>query len=274
MRVPFVAALVLSVFAARSARAEQAPAPEATAPATPTSVPSDAADSRTTAQPPAPAAGDAERLGRLLDLAADQGRAGRVKGAIVHSVMIAVETPPGVVLAARSDPGALAIGATLLLRAGLDLIGLAEDAFPGSMEILRDDFRVRASRGQAPAALVEETEHRWIDHIRGARAAATRDAVIDFVLGAGEAALGTYLLLARPGDTISDRREQTAFGAVLVGVGLGGVADGFWNALGTPGVEQWWTVYQRTKQAPGEPRASMALAPTPRGAVTTLRLDF
>jgi hypothetical protein len=189
--------------------------------------------------------------------------------------MLALEAPSGVVLTLRSDPGVSAVGAMLLLRTGLDVFDLVGDAFPGFMEKLRDHYRARVARGEAPAVVVAETESEWADAVRGARAAATRDGIIDLVLGGGEAAFGTYLLLANAGVADFGRREQTAWGAVLVWVGLGGIAGGLWDFVGTSGVERNWAFYQSAKSGPvASARPRFGIAPAPHGAVTTLRLDF
>jgi hypothetical protein len=81
--------------------------------------------------------------------------------------------------------------------------------------------RLSCSIGGVPPAVARaETERDWQAAIRGAHGLSTVNAVIDFVLGGGEAALGVYLLVAKPTGGWGDRRAQTTRGGAMAAVQL------------------------------------------------------
>jgi hypothetical protein len=159
--------------------------------------------------PPEQTAADDERLQRVLETAASQGRNGRITAAVVDATVAAVVTPPGVILVTRGDPGLQIVGVTLLIRGGWDLYSMAFTALPSSMETLRAHYDKRKAQGDAPAAVIAETELEWQDAIRHARHIRPIYGVLDLVLGTAETAAGMYLLLANPGAFGWDRQQQT-----------------------------------------------------------------
>lgn len=224
-------------------------------------------------------AGDADRLRSFVALAAADARRDRLHRMIYDGATAVVQAPVGVALVTRSDPGVEAVGVTVLVRAGADLLDVGLfGVFPSPLESLPAEYDERLARGMAPALAKEETERAWKDAIRSAHAMSTVNAVIDFVLGPAEVAVGTYFLIAKPLGGL-DRQAQTTWGAILLGLGFPGVAYGFDEISSEPAVERWWRAYQQGRSAPPARGpvtfpVSFAVAPIPQGAMATLRLGL
>ena len=191
---------------------------------------------------------------------------------------IAINTPLGVVLVTQSDPGVRVAGVTLLLHAGNEILSLLlSDLGSSDMEALREHFEARLAAGGAPAVAVVETEKKWEEEATRGRGGRLLWAIGDLVFGTGEAALGTYILLA---DSVVDmsRSEQNVWGALLIGVGIPAVVGGVARlAFGSSSLESWWQIYQAGK--PVAPRAeswapSFGVVPVRGGATGVMQVVF
>jgi len=222
-----------------------------------------------------------ERFAHFLEVIAADHQRGRMRSAGFDATAAALTVPLSVVLMTRSDPGAVAVGAALVPQSVYDLFGVWWNlSQPGPMELLHSHYVARRAAGQSPSEARARTESEWRNECAASRHDATLLAVLDVALGGAELAAGTYFVLGNPG-VLGDRTEQTAWGAVLLGVGLSSFLGGLGSFGGTSSLAGWWAIYQSAAPSisrPVGPRIvllpSLALVPLAHGAAGVASVAF
>jgi hypothetical protein len=235
------------------------------------------ADSTTGAPPPDPVvtAADEQRLQWILDTASSSAQRGRERAAVLDATLSAVLLPPGIILAARKDPGLEAVGINLIVEGGWSLLRLASTPFPSPMETLRSHHDELKASGAAPETVVKETEDEFRRLAAKPRGTATWLVVLELVAGSLEAGGGMYLLLTN--SPVS--RTTTTVGAIGVGLGVPELFGGLYGLLpqSASSEEQWWNIYEMSKPPP-TPSAptgpSLSVTPMPHGASGVVRFLF
>jgi len=235
------------------------------------------ADSTTGVPPPDPTvtATDEQRLQWILDTASSNARGARERAAVLDATLSAVLLPPGVILAARKDPGLEAVGINLIVDGGWSLLRLVWTPFPSPMEKLRSHHDTLEASGAAREVVVKETEDEFRRLAARRRGPAPWLVALELIAGGLEASGGMYLLLTNS----PVNRTATTVGAIGVGVGIPELLVGLYGLLPQPASseEQWWNIYEMGKPTPG-PSApagpSLSVAPIPRGASGAVRFSF
>jgi hypothetical protein len=235
----------------------------------------DPAPSSPAAAPAAPIPED-DRLGRFLEVEASAGRKGRIVSAVVDTVVLAATVPPGVILVTKQDPALEMVGLAVLVQGGWAVIALPFTLQPMTLETLRDHYEERKARGEPEAERTAQTEREWQKTVEDARRASTSRGVLALTLGGTEFAWGMTLLLVNDSVLGDDRREQTFWGSLFVGISLPVIAGGLWAVLGSPEIERDWSLYQA-----GKPRSAnaslhplLSAVPIRGGAAGALQLVF
>jgi hypothetical protein len=220
-------------------------------------------------------AADEQRLQWILDTASSSAKGARERAAVLDATLSAVLLPPGIILAARKDPGLEAVGINFIVDAGWSLLRLVWTPFPSPMEELRSHHDTLKASGAAPEAVVKETEEEFRRLAARRRGTAPWLVALELIAGGLEAGGGMYLLLTNS----PVNRTTTTVGAVGVGVGIPELLGGLYGLLPQPASpeEQWWNIYEMGKPppAPSAPSGpSLSVAPIPHGASGAVSFSF
>jgi hypothetical protein len=186
----------------------------------------------------------------------------------------ALRLPISLVLLTRSDPGASAVGASLLAPVALNAAALFSLSFPCTMEDLRKQYAAKRAAGQSRTAARVDIEQRWYEAAR--RHGFPELTALDIAFGTALIAGGMYLLLAPAGVLNMDRQDQTTWGALLAGFAIPALIADVWSFSATSGAGWWWRLYRRTE--PGSPSSleqpAITVVPTAHGVAGMLSASF